>query len=94
MDYICRVLERTAHNGFPVVRDLHGLPADLDPDDCDDSLLSADMIDGAASRPGPLVGLILRSQLLVLLKNKVQPLGPHPCCVRLTECGMFYWHIR
>lgn len=71
--YVVRVLRRCRHNGFPVVR---GEPGDSD-DDVDDDLDGChpewgDAARGTASREGPLQGVILRSQLMVLLANRVR----------------------
>jgi hypothetical protein len=78
--YVVRVLRRCSHNGFPVVR---GSPGDLSEDDEmeDSDSPGPDASRGSASREGPLEGVILRSQLMVLLANRVRcppPLQP-PC---------------
>ena len=64
MSYVTGVLRRTRHNGFPVV---HG--GDPDPEHDEGEF---DELGCGASRSGPLEGVILRSQLLVLLGNQVR----------------------
>ncbi len=66
MAYVTWVLRHCNHNGFPVVR---GSPGDSEDDNSDSISLNAE--DGQCSREGPLEGVILRSQLMVLLINKV-----------------------
>ncbi|BDA43411.1 H(+)/Cl(-) exchange transporter 7 [Coccomyxa sp. Obi] len=70
--YVVRVLRHCSHNGFPVVR---GWPGDSEDDVEDDTEVPlAGVAEGAArgtaSREGPLEGVILRSQLMVLLANR------------------------
>lgn len=59
------VLTRCRHNGFPVVRGARG--------DCEDDEDSGDFdaTGQGASRAGPLQGIILRSQILVMLRHQV-----------------------
>ena len=64
--YVTWVLRHCNHNGFPVVR---GAPGDSEDDRSDNFGLSQE--EGTSSREGPLEGVILRSQLMVLLINKV-----------------------
>ncbi len=59
MTYVTGVLRRTRHNGFPVV---HGCDRGPERDEGE-----FDELGCGASRSGPLEGVILRSQLLVLL---------------------------
>ncbi len=66
MAYVTWVLRHCNHNGFPVVR---GAPGDSEDDRSDNFGLSQE--EGTSSREGPLEGVILRSQLMVLLINKV-----------------------
>ena len=77
--YIKHVLTDTTHNGFPVLaptdaEERHPVP--LPTNNADDG------------RGGALRGLILRSQLLVLLENKVTR-----CAVGLVSCvtALRYW---
>ncbi len=70
--YVVRVLRRCRHNGFPVVR---GAPGDSDDDVDDDLDDDVDATRGTASREGPLQGVILRSQLMVLLANRVRAIS-------------------
>ena len=63
--YVASVLRRTRHNGFPVV---HGGGPDPEHDEGE-----FDALGGGASRSGPLEGVILRSQLLVLLGSQACP---------------------
>jgi len=65
--YVASVLRRTRHNGFPVV---HGGGPDPERDEGE-----FDALGGGASRSGPLEGVILRSQLLVLLGSQARPGG-------------------
>ena len=66
------VLRHCKHNGFPVVR---GAPGDSD-DDTSEHIGLAQKA-GQSSREGPLEGVILRSQLMVILTNKVaSPISP------------------
>ena len=67
--YVTWVLRHCNHNGFPVVR---GAPGDSEDDRSDNIGLSQE--EGTSSREGPLEGVILRSQLMVLLINKLAPL--------------------
>lgn len=67
MAYVASVLRRTRHNGFPVV---HGGGPDPERDEGE-----FDALGGGASRSGPLEGVILRSQLLVLLGSQARPGG-------------------
>lgn len=60
------VLRHCNHNGFPVVR---GSPGDSEDDNSEP--IDWNQEEGASSREGPLEGVILRSQLMVLLINKV-----------------------
>ena len=62
VDYIMEVLTRCRHNGFPVVRS--GLGDDEDSGDFDAA-------GQGASRSGSLQGIILRSQILVMLRHQV-----------------------
>jgi len=65
-DYVLDVLTRCRHNGFPVVRGGGGGgagAADIDAHGC------------GASRGGPLQGLILRSQILVMLRHQARGLA-------------------
>lgn len=71
MAYVTWVLRHCNHNGFPVVR---GAPGDSEDDNSEH--LSLDEKQGQSSREGPLEGVILRSQLMVLLINKVALLLP------------------
>ena len=64
MSYVAGVLRRTRHNGFPVV---HGGDADPERDEGE-----FDELGCGASRSGPLEGVILRSQLLVLLGSQAR----------------------
>ena len=64
--YVTWVLRHCNHNGFPVVR---GAPGDSDDDNSEH--ISLNQKEGQSSREGPLEGVILRSQLMVLLINKV-----------------------
>ncbi len=76
--YVVRVLRHCSHNGFPVVR---GMPGDCDDDEMEDESDSGpgpDATRGSASREGPLEGVILRSQLMVLLANRVRLSLPSP----------------
>ena len=66
MAYVTWVLRHCGHNGFPVVR---GAPGDSEDDNSDN--ISLNQEEGQCSREGPLEGVILRSQLMVLLINKV-----------------------
>ena len=66
MAYVTWVLRHCNHNGFPVVR---GAPGDSDDDNSEH--ISLNQEEGQSSREGPLDGVILRSQLMVLLINKV-----------------------
>ena len=65
VSYVTGVLRRTRHNGFPVV---HGDGADPERDEGE-----FDELGCGASRTGPLEGVILRSQLLVLLGSQARP---------------------
>ena len=64
VSYVTGVLRRTRHNGFPVV---HGDGADPERDEGE-----FDELGCGASRTGPLEGVILRSQLLVLLGSQAR----------------------
>lgn len=64
VSYVTGVLRRTRHNGFPVV---HGNGADPERDEGE-----FDELGCGASRTGPLEGVILRSQLLVLLGSQAR----------------------
>jgi hypothetical protein len=62
VDYVVEVLMRCQHNGFPVVR-------------CSRECWEAEGFDSlgqGASVHGPLHGIILRSQLLVMLRHQVR----------------------
>lgn len=79
--YVVRVLRHCSHNGFPVVR---GWPGDSEDDMEDESQVPGAGVAeggdrGTASREGPLEGVILCSQLMVLLANRVRDFfRPHP----------------
>jgi len=62
VDYIMEVLTRCRHNGFPVVRS--SLSDNEDSGDFDAA-------GQGASRSGSLQGVILRSQILVMLRHQV-----------------------
>ena len=62
-DYVLDVLTRCRHNGFPVVGGSSG-SAEVDSGEFD-------RLGRGASRSGPLHGLILRSQILVMLRHQV-----------------------
>lgn len=62
VDYIMEVLTRCRHNGFPVVSS--GLGDEQDSGDFDAA-------GQGASRSGSLQGIILRSQILVMLRHQV-----------------------
>ncbi|KAK9844167.1 hypothetical protein WJX81_006719 [Elliptochloris bilobata] len=62
VSYVTGVLRRTRHNGFPVV---HGDDPDPEHDEGE-----FDELGCGASRSGPLEGVVLRSQLLVLLGSQ------------------------
>lgn len=62
-DYVLDVLTRYRHNGFPVVR---GCSSSVESDSGE-----FDAHGRGASRGGPLQGLILRSQILVMLRHQV-----------------------
>ena len=64
MAYIKHALTATTHNGFPVVRAIRGEGHQPMP-------VPMPTGDGQEGRGGALQGLILRSQLLVLLEEKV-----------------------
>jgi len=64
VDYIMEVLTRCRHNGFPVVRS--SLSDNEDSGDFDAA-------GQGASRSGSLQGVILRSQILVMLRHQVSP---------------------
>lgn len=70
MAYVVWVLRHCTHNGFPVVR---GIPGSADDDDGGTAEFAhgSGSGSGAASRNGPLEGVILRSQLMVLLTKRV-----------------------
>ncbi|EIE22417.1 hypothetical protein COCSUDRAFT_16693 [Coccomyxa subellipsoidea C-169] len=68
--YVVRVLRHCSHNGFPVVRSMPGDCDDNEMEDESDSGPGPDATRGSASREGPLEGVILRSQLMVLLANR------------------------
>lgn len=62
-DYVLDVLTRCRHNGFPVVGGSSG--------SAEDDGGEFDRHGRGASRSGPLHGLILRSQILVMLRHQV-----------------------
>ena len=64
MAYIQHALTATTHNGFPVVRAAPGEGPQPMP-------VPMPAGDGQEGRGGALQGLVLRSQLLVLLEEKV-----------------------
>lgn len=68
MAYVVWVLRHSTHNGFPVVR---GVPGSNDTEDGGGTQDFAQQGGGAGSREGPLEGVILRSQLMVLLTKRV-----------------------
>lgn len=69
------VLRRTTHNGFPVVGHPDGVVwGEASPPAFVNSP-SNGSLDTGASRKGPFCGLILRSQLLVLLAEQVRHLS-------------------
>ncbi len=85
VDYIMEVLTRCRHNGFPVVRSSLG-----DDEDSGDF----DAAGQGASRSGSLQGLILRSQILVMLRHQVRLLGHSlldTCAVRLVLSQNWTW---
>ena len=63
--YIQHALTATTHNGFPVVRGAPGVGPQPLP-------VPMPSGDGGEGRGGALQGLVLRSQLLVLLEEKVR----------------------
>lgn len=63
-DYVLDVLTRCRHNGFPVVGSSGGGSAEDDGGEFDRH-------GWGASRSGRLHGLILRSQILVMLRHQV-----------------------
>lgn len=68
VQYIVNVLQSTSHNGFPVVEPLpRGEDDEYDPSS------------GGPSRSGVFKGIILRSQLLVLLESEARSV-PCPSC--------------
>ena len=78
MDFIVGVLCRTTHNGFPVVGSPEG--------EADTSQAGGAAQDAGTSRQGTLKGLILRSQLLVLISEQVRHVSHKPssqCHTRL-----------
>ena len=83
VDYIMEVLTRCRHNGFPVVRSSLG-----DDEDSGDF----DAAGQGASRSGSLQGLILRSQILVMLRHQVHLLG-HSLLV-MYSYAMRFKYIR
>ena len=83
MAYVTWVLRHCNHNGFPVVR---GAPGDSDADNSEH--LSLDEKEGQSSREGPLEGVILRSQLMVLLINKVALQLPNWGCYSHPNQGI------
>ena len=71
------VLTRCRHNGFPVVR---GAPGDENDDEDSGDFDAAGL---GASRAGSLQGIILRSQILVMLRHQVHcPGTAHRLCLR------------
>ena len=69
LDYIVAVLSRTQHNGFPVVGQHEDITSE---EGVQSSSEGVDDHDQGCCRNGPLQGLILRSQLLVLLAEQVK----------------------
>lgn len=97
MAYVVRVLRHCSHNGFPVVR---GWPGDSEDDTEDDTEapragVAEGGARGTASREGPLEGVILRSQLMVLLANRVRDFFKVPMriLVRMGPCMIFHCTI-
>ena len=87
-DYVVEVLSACQHNGFPVVRrgssaslgSREGGPSEAGSDDeAEEGDAEGDAGGGAgcASREGTLQGMILRSQLLVMLREQASP-GRNP----------------
>ena len=87
-DYVVEVLSACQHNGFPVVRPRARVrrgssasigcpsePGSEDEADEGDADMDADAGGraGCASREGTLQGMILRSQLLVMLREQASP---------------------
>lgn len=80
-DYVLDVLASCQHNGFPVVRSSPGGAASSGGEALESveggletprSSGEEGEEEGCASRPGPLQGIILRSQILVMLKHRVR----------------------
>ena len=86
--YVVRVLRHCSHNGFPVVR---GWPGDSEEDDMEDDTdvprreAGEGGARGTASREGPLEGVILRSQLMVLLANRVRSIFFFLVCILVSK---------
>jgi hypothetical protein len=83
VDYVVEVLTSCQHNGFPVVR-------------CGSLYRHAEEFDErgeGASVSGPLQGIILRSQLLVMLRHQVPPRMPGmpSLFVARLAAPTFYW---
>ena len=83
------VLTRCRHNGFPVVRS--GLGDDEDSGDFDAA-------GQGASRSGSLQGIILRSQILVMLRHQVSArAGPSrwmPCASAVSAAQLCCFEKR
>lgn len=78
MSYVTGVLRRMRHNGFPVV---HGDEPDPERDEGE-----FDELGCGASRSGPLEGVILRSQLLVLLGSQARAWPAPALQIRAPAC--------